>query len=202
MAAPELSRLCPGCGFWLPTLAFSGADISARTGGNDRLCYPCRQERRDAIKFANRWVEKARATRRAHAKKLDISVPVLEHDYGWELARMACELEHAYGGNCPECGQAFVEMPNGIQDLTVDVIDRDAAPVWGVNTRPLCQTDNRRKGIATPAKRAAIALAYRIRRGQPAAARLFDMEPITPVVEPGRTPRPLLAVEQLPLGPK
>jgi hypothetical protein len=112
---------------------------------------------------------------------------------------MASELEHAYAGNCPGCGQAFAAMPNGIQDLTVDVIDRAAAPVWGVNTRPLCQTDNRRKGVTTTATRAAIELAYCIRRGEPAAARLFDVEPATPAVrvEPG--PRPSVPSAQLPL---
>jgi len=191
MVAPapiQLNHLCPGCGYWLPADAFPPGDISL---GWNPVCYPCAQERRDARKLANRWIVKARTTRRSHARRLGIAVAELEHHYGWDLERMAAELEHAYGGNCPDCGQPFAGMPNGIQDMTVDVIDRSAPPVWGVNTRPLCQTDNRRKGIATTAKLAAIRLAYRIRRGEPAAMRLFDLPPV-PVparVEPG--PRPV-----------
>jgi hypothetical protein len=196
MAAPKLSCLCPSCGYWLPADAFT----PRRYISGAEPCIPCQQETRDARKLANRWVVKARTTRRSHARRLGISVPTLEHDYGWELVRIAGELEHAYAGNCPGCGQAFAEMPNGIQDLTVDVIDRDAAPVWGVNTRPLCQTDNRRKGITTTAKRAAIELAYRVRRGQPAAARLFEMDRVIPRVRPEPTPRPMPQTDQLPLG--
>jgi hypothetical protein len=171
------SRLCPSCGFWLPVGAFVATDISvARTP----LCIPCRQERRDAYKLANRWVVKARTTRRDHGKKLGIPVPILEHHYGWVLDRMARDLEHAYGGDCPGCGQPFAQMPNGLQDLTVDVMNRNGAPVWGVNTRALCQTDNRRKGTASIEKQALIELAYRIRRGDPAVARLFTLDPLPP----------------------
>lgn len=198
MAAPTLSRLCPRCGFWLPGDSFRSRDISREHWSEP--CIPCEQEQRDARKLANRWVEKARVTRRGHAKRLGIPVATLEHHYGWELPRMARDLEHAYAGDCPGCGTPFASMPNGMQDLTVDVIDRGGAPVWGVNTRPLCQTDNRRKGITSTAKRAAIELAYRIRRGNPDAPRLFDIEPIAPVERPGRTPLPPVRVDQLSLN--
>jgi hypothetical protein len=66
-------------------------------------------------------------------------------------------------------------MPNGIQDITLDIHDRDALPEYKTNTRIICQTCNRLKGMLNPPEWSAVQLAYRIRAG--AAIGLIDLPP-------------------------
>jgi len=175
MSTPTEWRLCPRCGHYLPADAFreSARDISRASAGV-AVCIPCEQDIRDLRKAADRWRVKAKTTRRSHAKRLRITGDVLRDSYGWDLEPMARDMEHAYEGMCPGCHQSFKVMPNGIQDLTLDIIDRSAPPIYGSNTRFLCQTCNRSKGAATMRKHNAIQLAYAIRRGEPMVPRLFD----------------------------
>jgi hypothetical protein len=172
MSAPDSWQLCPKCGHWLPGDAFTtrGCDAS-----RPRLvCIPCIDDQNDARKRADRWRIKARSTRRSHAKKIGLPTEILERDYGWVLDVMARDMEHAWQGHCA-CGFEYMRSTSGYGEMSVDIIDRDAPPVWGHNTRLICQTCNRRKGIASVAKRSAIELAYRIRlHGEPAAPPLFS----------------------------
>lgn len=108
---------------------------------------------------------------------------------------MGRDMEHAYAGRCCDCDNAFATMPNGIADLTLDIADRRVVPIYGTNTRFVCMTCNRRKSIIGPEKWGAIMLAYRIRTGDPAAARLFV--PPDPLPSPPRPPTP----DQAPAGP-
>jgi hypothetical protein len=59
---------------------------------------------------------------------------------------MAHEAEHVYGNGCQNCGNAFAEMGHGLADITLDVVDPEAPPTYGVNTRWICMTCNRAKG--------------------------------------------------------
>jgi hypothetical protein len=87
----------------------------------------------------------------------------LADTYGWTDERLVRDMQHAEW--CCYCEKAFSEMPNGMQDITVDIHDRDALPEYKTNTRIICQTCNRLKGMVTPADWAAVQLAWRIRSG-------------------------------------
>jgi hypothetical protein len=84
-------------------------------------------------------------------------------------------MEHAYASVCCYCEKPFAEMPNGIQDITLDIHDRNALPEYKTNTRIICPSCNRLKGTLDPDEWAAVQLAYRIRAG--AATGLVDILP-------------------------
>jgi hypothetical protein len=66
--------------------------------------------------------------------------------YGWNVAEMAHDIEHAFKNGCPECRELFGTMPNGLADVTLDIVDPKQPPYYGVNTRWFCMTCNRIKG--------------------------------------------------------
>jgi len=51
-------------------------------------------------------------------------------------------------------------MANGHHDLTLDIIDRDAPPVYGANTRWICMTCNRSKGKRSLAEMARLSVCW------------------------------------------
>lgn len=65
---------------------------------------------------------------------------------------MARSAEHAYLGDCDHCGVPYAGMAHGLADMTLDVIDRTADPVFGVNTQWMCMTGNRQKSTLTMAE--------------------------------------------------
>lgn len=123
-------------------------------------CNACLLTARTEAKIVNRFVAKAKSTFRHHAKAFMeerenrpawISAPAeLADRFSWDVNRIAQDMEHAWQGSC-ECGQRFEDMPNGTHDLTVDIINPKEPPHWGINTRFLCTTCNRKKS-QTPAR--------------------------------------------------
>lgn len=127
--------------------------------GTRPVCIGCEQQMRDDSKRRNRWLRKATDALRGHARKLGLTTAELRQ-HGWAPDRMAHEAEHVYANGCPECGEPFIGMGHGLADITLDVIDVDAPPVYGLNTRWICMTCNRMKGRTPIAIRAAKHLAW------------------------------------------
>lgn len=146
----QLRRRCRSCRF-----EYAGADeiaagftmrTRARVPELHRDCNRCRQDARDARKQANRWVQKARWTRQRHAKRYKLPVAEFARRYGWEIARIAHDFEHAYANTCPYCWEPYAAMVNGLSDMTLDVVRANEPPDYRTNVQPCCGTCNTEKG--------------------------------------------------------
>ena len=72
--------------------------------------------------------------------------------FGWNLQAMAHDIQHAFKNGCPYCRQPFVEMANGLADVTLDIIDPSKPPYYATNTRWCCLTCNRAKSKTDPSR--------------------------------------------------
>src|SRR5262245_29452968 len=118
-----------------------------------RTCYCCTRSARDVRKGEDRWIVKARDSKRRHAISLGISVEELGEVYGWDERRMARDAAARYAdglGLCDECEEPYGAMGHGYADITLDVCRPGEAPYYGTNTRWICATDNREKHNMTP----------------------------------------------------
>ena len=133
--------------------------------GNEPLhyvCIGCELTERTEKKRANRWIVKANSTLRRHAKRFEISISDMITRYGWNVDRIAHELEHHYNNGCSNCGRSYRSMGHGLADVTIDIFDRTALPVYGHNTRIICQTCNREKGTLSVEDNAAKSIGWRL----------------------------------------
>jgi len=123
------------------------------------VCNPCLLTARTNAKLVNRFITKAKSTFNHHAKGfmeprkdrpawIAASVELADR-FLWDIPRMSHDMEHAWQGVC-ECGQRFQDMPNGLHDLTIDIINPVEPPYWGMNTRFICTTCNRKKSKTPP----------------------------------------------------
>jgi hypothetical protein len=131
------------------------------------VCDGCLPKARDKTKQANRWLVKAASTARRHAKKyidkgLATSVEGFCKKFKWFKDKIAHALEYASGNGCQECGRKFSTMGNGLSDITIDIIDREKLPFFGLNTRIICGTCNREKGKTAVDKYGAKQLGWRL----------------------------------------
>ena len=113
-------------------------------------CKLCEQDARTEYAKTRTWERKARSTLKRHAKKLGISLDEMITDLGWDVERIAHEMEHHYQNGCTQCGHPYKEMEQGRGALTIDHWDRRLPPGYGSNTQIMCQTCNRAKGTMTP----------------------------------------------------
>ena len=140
------AKRCMECG-----TVYFGDEVNAMfatvTVGLDRrvypktTCNPCRLTKRTQVKSQNRFVAKARDTIRRHTVRLSqwvSSTGDLADRFGWEVKRVAHDMEHAWKNGCPDCGNLFSTMVHGLGDLSVDIIDPANPPFWGINTRIMC----------------------------------------------------------------
>jgi hypothetical protein len=151
-------RVCSRCGVSYPKSFFRFNTSHTHVTYQRPVCRACEQQARDLEKKRDRWRSKAQATLRGHAQRLTrlgkhgaVTPEMLVSECGWDIARMAHEAEHVYDNGCPNCGEPFSEMGHGLADITLDITDRNARPVYGTNTRWLCMTCNRSKGIRSVA---------------------------------------------------
>lgn len=124
------------------------------------ICNPCKVTARTQAKEVNRFLIKARGTIKHHAQKWAkaedpkqrwvSSAAELIDRFLWNETRIAHDMEHAWQNGCADCEQKFQSMPGGLHDLTLDIIDRDAPPYYGTNTRFVCTTCNRKKSKTPP----------------------------------------------------
>lgn len=126
------------------------------------VCGLCKTTARTKAKEENRFITKAKNTINHHAKKFAepkdkrpawLSSPSgaeLTDRFLWTINQIAHDMEHAWQNGCDDCHAKFQGMPNGLHDLTVDIIDPLKPPYWGLNTRFLCTTCNRAKSKTPP----------------------------------------------------
>jgi hypothetical protein len=156
-------KTCTRCGETYDVAFFRNNDRAyapARSGSRG-VCLGCEQTARDTKKRKNRWLVKAQDTLRHHSRKfvergIVESASVLVEHFGWDVRRMAHEAEHTYGNGCGYCGEPFSEMDHGLADITLDIVDPESPPHYGINTRWICQTCNRAKGRRPPGEWGAI----------------------------------------------
>lgn len=119
------------------------------------VCIPCEQRARDNQKQANRPAAKARGTLRNHAAKfvkagIITDASELASRFGWSVAQMAHDIEHAYRNGCPYCHQPFASMGHGLADVTLDIHDTASPPFYRTNCRWVCATCNKEKQRTPP----------------------------------------------------
>jgi hypothetical protein len=151
----QADQRCQRCGITYPARLVSRAFRQFTRPSGDgyiyHICRPCEQTAHDNAKQADRFAAKARDALRRHAARLGITKADLTARYGWEVGHMAEEARQTYAGSCPYCFAAFDLMGHGLQDLTLDIVDRTQPPYYRTNTRWVCQTCNRAKGSLAPA---------------------------------------------------
>jgi len=117
----------------------------------ERRCKLCRlSARTDAKTGAGRFLVKARNAFSSHAPKflrkgIIQTREELKEVYGWDIPIMAHDIEHAFANNCPACNKPFKKMANGLQEVSIDITDPNRPPHYGLNTRWICQTCNKKK---------------------------------------------------------
>jgi hypothetical protein len=166
IAMPSIpQRTCKRCG-----TAYYGDEVAAmfsqRTDRQKYInvnsaCNPCLITARTQAKEVNRFIVKAKSTIKHHARKFSeerenrpawvSSQTELVDRFLWDVKRIAHDMEHAWQSSCNDCGYAFQSMPNGLHDLTLDIINPGEPPYYGTNTRFVCTTCNRKKS-RTPSK--------------------------------------------------
>jgi hypothetical protein len=113
-------------------------------------CSVCEITNRTEPKRDRRARHKARDTRARHARKFGIAIEEMEHFYGWDLDRIEHDILAVLDGVCPDCN----EQPQNLADIHIDIRDPREPPFYGVNTRVVCATCNRRKGPISELRRA------------------------------------------------
>lgn len=119
------------------------------------ICIGCQIDERTTKKRRDRPHAKAYRTLTRHADKY-IRLKLIENRekfaemYGWDLDRMAADIEHGYKHVCPYCDEKFTEMGNGLSDITLDILNPKMAPYYRTNVRWCCSTCNQTKRRLSP----------------------------------------------------
>lgn len=116
-------------------------------------CRVCSQIRRDYLKHRNRLREKARSSLGHHAKRYAEKWGCSRQEarrrliaYGWSIDGLADLLEQAQIlGTCPKDDACGYTWDLGPHDMTIDVKDPDALPLFATNVWVICRTCNTRK---------------------------------------------------------
>lgn len=153
----EALRTCKICrGQWPESFFRTIQRRSVRSTRIAYICIGCEQGKRDARKSdeSGRIRQKAKDTIARHARKLSptlgISPSEFGRRFGWIIDHVAHDLKHAYDNGCPDCRHPFKQMPKGLSEMTVDILDPGKPPDWGINTRICCGTCNRAKAVLSP----------------------------------------------------
>jgi hypothetical protein len=146
----------------------------SRIRNTRQQCIPCQQTRSDLRKRLRRSIRKAHSTISNHAKNYALTKRDFERKYGWNADRVAHDIDHAYENTCCYCQIPYVDMPHGLADVTIDIIDPAKEPFYSTNTRPCCGTCNRAKNKMNPEDWAKRLLGWRLwrERGQIGSSQL------------------------------
>jgi hypothetical protein len=102
----------------------------------------------------DRFMQKARDTRKHHLERSTncrgLTLDQLEHDFGWNLPRIAHDFRLAAQNGCRNCGRPFRNMRYGLHDMSLDMLDPERLPHYVTNTMVLCMLCNRRKSRKQP----------------------------------------------------
>lgn len=154
---PQNHRRCARCGQTFDESFFrrnAGSNCSPQRARR-YVCRGCEQTRRDEIKGRNRPRSKAHGAIRTHADKY-IRLGLVQtkaefcERFGWDVAQMEHDIEHAAGNGCPYCRKQFSSMAHGLADVTVDIVDPQALPYYRTNARWVCSTCNKAKHDTPP----------------------------------------------------
>ena len=121
-------------------------------------CIGCSLTRRTEEKNSGqRFIVKARNALMSHghrlARKGFVTGPEdLARRFGWDVARMAHDIEHAFENWCSYCSRPYSTMPNGLEDVTFDIVDPKQPPYYTTNCKICCQTCNRGKSKTSPGR--------------------------------------------------
>lgn len=107
-------------------------------------------------------LSKMRSLRAKKASKFDKTIPYMEVVLGWNLDEMAASLIHAIKDErCrgPRCGRLpfrqLVTDDRMLELITCDILDPSTDPLWCMNVRWVCSTDNKGDGRLSMKDRAA-----------------------------------------------
>lgn len=124
---------------------------------------------------------KVTSLRASEATKFGIAIPRMEVIYGWDLDEIATSLLHAIRHErCrgPRCKRVLfrdlVKVPEHLGLITGDIIDPESEPVFCMNFRWCCESDNKGDKDTSLRDRAARVVAERTIQ-----MTLIDMTPIT-----------------------
>jgi hypothetical protein len=176
----SVMKRCNACGVSYDVAFFRRDHSAANTSAARSLrgvCIGCEQTKRDASKGGTRdgrWLVKIRDVIRRHATRLRLSIETLEQEYGWRFDRMLHEAQHAYANGCAYCGKPFRDMGHGLNDLSLDIRDRDEAPYYVTNVEWACQTCNRSKSTMSAAEWAAKLASWEKWKRRPVQRKLWD----------------------------
>ncbi len=150
--------VCGRCGarypIYVAEVFFRRNSVGRKAGKCDfrSVCIGCEQAARDESRQPARWIGRARDTIKAHAHRAQMPIGMFGARYGWDVARIAHDLEHAFENSCVYCRHPYSEMGHGLADITLDIVDPAAEPHYATNVRPCCRTCNAEKGTLTPAQ--------------------------------------------------
>lgn len=147
-----LTRACARCGYVYEgeeiEVAFrdSGVCRTRTTKYRRGVCVVCLQTDGDESKALNRFLVKARSTIARHARKYGMTPADFMAKYNWSVGQLAHDMEFQWGNGCSYCHGRYQKMEHGLQAMTVDIMDRQAPPYYGTNTKLCCGTCNKAKG--------------------------------------------------------
>jgi hypothetical protein len=183
----EQTRVCSRC-YGEYDISFFRSEgqraASAVAASNRRaICVGCELTARTEAKVHDRPFEKAKRTIESHAVKyvkqgLAANKGDFVRRYRWDAKRMAYEIQHAHENTCAYCWQPYAEMEHGLADVTLDIVNPQEPPWYGLNTQWCCQTCNREKQRLSPedwTKRRICWDAWHSNQTSPVHPRLFDV---------------------------
>lgn len=141
---------CKRCGY---TDAEDFFPRYSRTNIRNRrpVCLMCVQEEKDTAKRPDRVAPKARSILFSHCEKYNrrngtaLKPTEFARKFGWDLKKMAHDIQHAFDNWCSYCESPYSAMSHGLADVTLDIINPKDPPYY-TNVRFCCATCNRRKG--------------------------------------------------------
>ncbi len=154
------TAICGKCGGTYDRDAFFRVNVSnAFDTGRQRRpnCIGCELTARSLAKEENRIIVKAITARTRHCAKLAMRHAGRPMDgdefgetFGWSIDRMVADIERAEQSACCYCERPFADMPGGLAEITIDIVDPARKPYYKTNCRWCCSTCNSEKSHTAP----------------------------------------------------
>ena len=128
----------------------AGIPVQWNPGGRT-ACAGCEQTEADRRKIERRPIVKAQNAISWHARRAEMPRQEFARRYGWDVERMAYDIEHGHANTCCYCWQPYRSMDGGLSVVTLDIVDPEAEPYYRTNTRWCCHTCNTQKQRMAPA---------------------------------------------------
>jgi hypothetical protein len=124
--------------------------VSCTKRRRQAVCIGCQITRRTERARARRALTKATDTLHRHATDLLVVPAEFARRYGWDVKRMAHDIEDVFASRCPYCDDAFADMEHGLADVSLDIVNPSLEPYYTTNTRWVCVSCNREKQGLSP----------------------------------------------------